>query len=422
MRRSALGRWKRLQDRSNERFPPESLPFPTAAQVDLLKAALFPVDQAAPAWRRWKDRGLQLEIADGESIRLFPQLWANREAAGIEPEDATLLKGVYRRALAANAVELGAALTAVRILTDAGIPAILFKGAAIIALADTSLGLRQIGDVDILVPEADAAQAIRLLMHAGYTPAKPGGPQIGVVHAWAGYGPRGSSLDVHWWAFKTAGDDGSMFRSAQNATLLGREVLVPSVTECLITTVGNAFHDQGAPVRWVADSLLLLRMGDIDWAVVLDRAAQRFGLTLSLSAGLEFLADEFAAPVPEDVLDELLRRPVHWRERAAYWAMVNRPPAGTNTLGQLERHHARRRHYPTGVPRSFLAHLAAATGDRTGRRRDLFRGVPRKNIGAAVVLLLRYLRTGSGKELRRQWAAVGRAPGSGAARRRNNGA
>jgi hypothetical protein len=42
-------KWQRLHIR-RERPGPEQLPFPTEAQLDLLKAALLPAEHAAPAW------------------------------------------------------------------------------------------------------------------------------------------------------------------------------------------------------------------------------------------------------------------------------------------------------------------------------------------------------------------------------------
>jgi hypothetical protein len=358
------------------RVPREQLPFPTEAQLDLLKAALLAADEAAPAWRRWKARGLQLKTVDEDSGRMFSQLWINRDAAGVDEEDRALLKGVYRQALANNAVTVGGALDALQPLLDAGIPLLFFKGAAMIAIAGGRLGLRRIIDVDVLVPEADAERAVAILVAAGHV-AKPNQPPapFGRYQAWASQSPDGAEIDLHWWAFKAAGDDSVMFETARPATLLGRSVQIPSATECLVCAVGAAFSGRppGAPLRWIADAMLLFELegSAIDWHVLLERA-RRPGLALGLSRGLEFLAREFGAPVPPEVLAELRRRPTTWRERGAHWAIVNDPRVGVAVLYQLEQHRARRLHYSAGVPWDFLGHLAQATGAMTGKRRDLF--------------------------------------------------
>jgi len=356
----------------------EELPFPTGAQLDLLRAALLPAQQAAPAWRRWKARGLQLESVDEASARMLSQLWTNRDAASIDAGDSTLLKGIYRHALARNAVTLENALEATDVLVSAGIPVLFIKGAAMIAINSGRVGARPIADADILIPETDAERAVALLMAAGYD-AKPGygmAPPAGLMHAWACKSPKGSELDVHWWAFKTAGDDTSMFETAREATILGRPVLIPSVTESLVHVVANAFVSPtgGSPLRWIADALLLLEIdgGTIDWDALVVRTS-RPGLTLRLASGLDFLAREFGAPVPADVVTVLRRRRVSWQERGAYWAAVNDPRVGVRLLYQLEQHRARRLYYPTGVPRDFLGHLAQVAGPMTGKRRDFLK-------------------------------------------------
>lgn len=359
------------------RTSPEGRPFPTEAQLDFLKAAVLPAEHAAPAWRRWKSRDIPLVEVDNASGRLFSQLWMNRSAAEIGDEDLPLLKGVYRQALASNAVTLSEAFQTTQPLIEAGIPVVFIKGAAMIAAAGGRLGLRRIVDVDVIVPESDAERAVASMKAAGYREKCPTGlpPAFGLYHAWTCQGENGSELDLHWWAYKTAGDDRCMFETARSATLLGRPVLIPSATEMLVMTVAGAFvgAPPDAPLRWIADAMLLFELeGDrIEWDVLLQRA-WRPGLTLGLISGLEFLAREFGAPVPPNVLADLRRRPVTVRERGAHWAACHDPRVGLRLLFHLELHRTRRLHNPVGVPRDFLGYLAQSTGAKTGKRRDVF--------------------------------------------------
>ena len=359
------------------RTSPEGRPFPTEAQLDLLKAAILPAEQAEPAWRRWKSRGIPLVEVDNASGRLFSQLWTNRSAAAIDEEDLPLLKGVYRQALASNAVTLNAAFETTQPLIEAGIPVVFIKGAAMIAAAGGRLGLRRIVDVDVIVPEADAERAVTALKAAGYQEKCPTGlpPAFVLHHAWTCIAPNESGLDLHWWAYKTPGDDRCVFETARPATLLGRTVLIPSATEMLVMTVAGAFvgAPPDSPLRWIADAMELFELDadHIEWDVLLQRA-WRPGLTLGLLAGLEFLAREFDAPIPPYVLADLRRRPVTLRERGAHWAACHDPRVGLRLLHHLEMHRTRRLRDPVGVPRDFLGHLAQSTGARTGKRRDVF--------------------------------------------------
>lgn len=386
------GAWERLVAESRRPVARDKLPFPTEAQLDLLRAALLPAERAAPAWRRWKSRGLDLETVDGDSFRMLSHLWTNREAAGVGAADLPILKGVYRQALATNAVVLASAVDATKVLRGAGIPVLFIKGAALLTLTG-QLGLRLIGDVDVLVPESEAERAVGVLSAAGYTSVASSLP-VGVVHAWACRSPNGGhQLDVHWWAFKTAGDDSPMFETAQTRVVLGQEVLIPSATETLLMTVANAFPGAGAPLRWIADAMALFEVGadPIDWEVVLRRTL-RTGLTLNVAAGLAFLAREFDAPVPRDVIEQLRRRRVHWRERAAHWSAVHNPGPGRVLFDQLERHQARRVYRPHNTPRDFPAYLAEI---RRSRRSDVLRRVPRTAIRTTAIVLMRYGRLGA---------------------------
>jgi hypothetical protein len=349
-------KWSRLFDSSEPTLQSVDSSYsalPDEAQLDLLRAALLPAEQAAPAWRRWKERGLPLKTVDGASARMFPQLWANRVAAAVCSEDIPLLKAVYRQALARNIVILRASLEAAQVLTDADIPVLFIKGAATIAMTGGRVGLRPIADVDVLVPEADAERAVTLLQAAGY--AAESDPPIGVSHGFNLQRADGSPLDLHWWAFKTAGDDRPMFDTAREATLLNRTVLIPSATDCLAMVVANAFRQGGSPLRWISDAVLIFRMDSdaIDWNMLLERA-RRPGLTPALATGLDFLAREFAAPVPPQFVAALRGRPLSWRESAAHWAAVTKPRSAKMLEG-LERQRAHHLYYRKSWSRHFLA-------------------------------------------------------------------
>ncbi len=359
--------------------PPEELPFPTAAQLDLVKAAVLPAGAAAAAWRRWKARGIPLEAVDHASGRLFSHLWTKRVEAGIGVEDLPLLKGIYRQTMANNAVTLDGAFEITQPIIDAGIPVLFIKGSAIIAIAGSrGLGMRRIVDADVLVREDEAERAIAIVKAAGHRGkwADHGlQPSFGISHAQSFTASNGSELDLHCWAFKTSGDDGSMFDTARTSSLLGRSVVIPSTTEALVMAVAQVFSGPApqAPLRWIADALVLfdLEADMIEWDVLLERS-RRPGLTLGLSAGLEFLSREFGAPVPDEVLSELRQRPVCLRERGLYLAACHNLRNIGLLLYQLELHRTRRLRDPAGVPSDFLKYVSQVTGARTGKRRDFF--------------------------------------------------
>jgi hypothetical protein len=349
-------------------LPPEDRPFPTPAQLDLLRAALLPAPAAAAAWRRWNERGMRLEVLDQPSHRMLSQLWTNREAAAIDPRDRPLLKGVYRQVLAENALVLSAGLDAVRTLEASQIPVVLIKGPAFLAFAGGHLGLRKTTDMDVLVPERDHAVAARVLMDIGY---RPKGGQSDVVlarRAWSGYDQRGFELDLHWWGYKTAGDDSCVFADARPSTLLGRPVLIPSPSEMLCSTIANAVvPGDAAPMRWIGDAMTLLSPDGVgvDWSVIVARAIAR-ELTLPIGAGLQFLATELGAPVPSGALRELAAVSTSRRARWSH-RMALSPGSSAWLFMEMERHRAVRAHVADATPRDILGYLKQVRGDPTRR-------------------------------------------------------
>jgi hypothetical protein len=69
----------------------------------------------------------------------------------------------------------------------------------------------------------------------------------------------------------------------------------------------------------VADAMLVLRRGGIDWSRLVEQAETR-GFVFRLGLGLEYLWETRAAPIPDDLLDALRAHRPRARERVEYWA------------------------------------------------------------------------------------------------------
>ncbi len=338
--------------------------FPTLVQLDLLRAALLPAEHAGPAWRRWRAAGLALERLDDPSRRMLSQMWANRRAAGVEAEDEVLLRGAYQEVWAHNAFAMAAVVPGVRALEAVGIPAVLLKGAALLAVAGDRMGVRRLADADVLVPEARAGDALEVLRRAGFTPVLPPVPEVRRTrHAWGLSNRRGGDLDLHWWAYKTPGDDAEVFAQARSASLLGEPVQVPAPAELLLLTVVHGLGPHPAAMRWIGDAMLLLQLEGavLDWDALVRRARAR-EVTVAAVAGLGFLARELHAPVPAEALRALGSPPSRRRSRWAHHAAISPSGRGAFYAMELESHRRRRRHDPAGTPWDFPGHLAQVVG------------------------------------------------------------
>ncbi len=338
----------------------EERAWPTARQRDLILAATGASGVAGQAWQRWQHGGDLLDV-DPASHRLLPLLWTNREAAGIDEEQLALLKGCYRQSLWRVQRTLAAGASALDALDDAQVPSMLLKGAAILASRPAHLGIRPMDDVDILVPRAAARVALDLLEGDGWRavhgPLRP----LGVWHAVDLVRAEHERVDLHWSATYIPGDDRAIWEDARPAKLLERSVLVPSPAIQLLITCVHGVRPSPAPVRWLADSLLILRNSDeIDWVALVDEARAR-RVTIALEGALRGLREQFDAPVPAGVLRQLVGGRHELGERIASWAA--RPDRrGAVYLTELHRYRRLRAIDDPDRPRSFVGHCARRWG------------------------------------------------------------
>jgi hypothetical protein len=337
------------------RLPDGALPTP--AQVDLLRAASLGAG-AAGAWRDWRSHALSIDDLDDASLRVLPRLWLNHAAAGIEADDLPRLRGTYRKAFAENVLVLAGSLEGLAAIESAGVPAVLIKGGAVLALQST-LGARTLADLDVLIPIERVAEARAALSSVGFE-AEDGAQArlVDVRHAWSFRNHQGVALDLHWYAFKTPGDDREVFARARVGELLGRSVAVPEAGELVLQVCVHGVGPWPASVRWIADAMALLAndADPIDWRRVVARAKAR-EVTVAAREAFGVLADEIGAPIPGFVLDELRRTPASWRERAAHRAVVE-GWRGSFYLSLVEFHRRARMHGAQRPPRDLLGHFA----------------------------------------------------------------
>ncbi|HUB76957.1 MAG TPA: nucleotidyltransferase family protein [Solirubrobacteraceae bacterium] len=333
--------------------------WPTARQRELIIAATAPGERAAEAWQRWLRGGDLLDI-DQPSYRLLPLLWRNRTAAGIAAEHLALLRGCYRQSLWSVHRTLAAGMTAVDSLDAAGVPVMLLKGAAILASNPPHIGIRPMADVDLLVPRPDAARAVRALQAGGWDSVHGLLAPIGVWHAVDLVRAEHERVDLHWSATSVPGDDRAVWADARRATLLERSVLVPSPTFQLLTTCVHGVGFDPAPVRWIADALLILGGRDqIDWPALLEEAVTRH-VAVALGQALRELAGRFDAPVPDRVVRALSRR-LAPGERAAQRA-AGGSGRGADYVVELQRYRRLRAIGDPDRAGSFVGHCARRWG------------------------------------------------------------
>jgi hypothetical protein len=398
---------------------------PSPLQTLLLHACLDSDPATASLhFEEWQ-RQLDLDHIDFGSYRLLPLLWKRIEALGFNSRDRDRIKGVYRRTWYANQLVLARASLLVQALAARQIPAMLIKGAALALSNYGDPGQRPMDDVDLVVPFAAAQPAVDTLLEAGWVaePTPLTGTRVAVAGAHASWtagprrrelfddayfqarhahgfrGPGGTGADLHWF-FSQGNFDPRLDEDVwQRAIPLpqragtGRwgNTLVPSPADhLLLLLVHGSRWNPIPPVRWVADSVILIRSAgpDLDWNQF-ERSAEARGQTATVAVMLAYLDREFHCGIPADVPGRLAAVPVSASARRRAELSMN-PPGMSAGLAELALLYQRYR-------------WLRRSGGRTPSRG--FPGYLRHILGApSLWALTRYV----GQELGRRWTGGGR--------------
>jgi hypothetical protein len=321
---------------------------PNPTQQLLLQACLLPEEKAVQAFAEWS----LLPTArrnEPASQRLFPLLWWRVNAWQSGPlrtsntDESPIWKQAMLRTWALNQRRLAHANQIAEQLRLAGSPLLLVKGLPLALFAYGHLGLRPMGDLDLVVPDAQARQSLEALSAAGWTPLPTplkgsNDPEVELLHPWIlqsralgdfselyfrvrnGHGFRyadGSEADLHWYIFHEQCEPGvdqpiwakalplqQLNRSSQSE--ISPHLLTLDPVDHLLLILAHASRwDEAAPIRWVADAVLLIQAVDhFNWPRFVSLAKDR-RLTAPAGALLVYLQGQMAMEVPATVLAEL---------------------------------------------------------------------------------------------------------------------
>jgi len=284
-------------------------PFPTVAQTQVLTTIFAPDAEARKAFNAWRAAVDLHGPFDSEVFRLLPLLYLRLRELEIEDSLMPRLKGTYRHALVRNIWLLHETGPPVAALERAGIPTLMLKGAPLALLSYSRRGARPMADLDVAVPKGRLAEAVRVLESAGWTSNRLNRGAISIFHAAPFRNARGGEFDLHWHILpETSGKtiEAYFWETARPFDLDGIATLMLDPALALVHALVHGLRSNPVPpVRWVADTLTLIRgSDDLDWSLLVEfaRAAH---VTQRVGLGLTLLAQRFDAPVPVDALQQL---------------------------------------------------------------------------------------------------------------------
>jgi len=246
-------------------------------------------------------------VSQAEEHGLAPLLHWHLQAEGADVPEAPAhrLRDRFRRNACRN-LRFGSELLQLSaILESAGIPVLAFKGPVTAWTLYESPALREMSDVDILVPPADARRAYDLLLSEGCVSNYPGADWR--MFDWLSETSLNFGevpIDLHWASlprllrFADAGA-GAWMRSRQ-VPVAGGAVRTLSPEDLLLFLSIHGAKHCWTSLNWLADWSRLAARPEVDWDVVIARArAGRASRTLSLALAL--IRDLLECPSPVDL-------------------------------------------------------------------------------------------------------------------------
>ncbi len=294
-----------------------------------LVAACVADDDAFPAALDRCMSAVQFDGVDPVSAELLPLLYRRVEDLDLEHPSRRRLRYFYLQTWRRNQMLLHRARSVLEHLDDAGTPAVVLKGGAIASSRyRDDLGVRPMGDLDVLISPGSAPALLRWMLDHGWhvddTLGWTHSQYVAAHHAVSMHHGTDGAVDVHVGLLSTDHSpdlDADLIRTAEPASLGGLSVRVLDTTSQIMHTLS---HSNPNGLRHIVDALYLIadRTSEIDWDVVCDQVIARRSIARTMET-IERLSAFAPSAVPATVVDRLEHAPRHWSD----WSYQSRPMA-----------------------------------------------------------------------------------------------
>lgn len=192
-----------------------------------------------------------------------------------------------------------------------GVRAIPFKGPTLALRAYGDVGLRQFGDLDILVHRKDVPRLKEILMAHRFAPRPEltktqQAAQLRFDCAYNFESQPGVMLDVHWNLFERHFafdiDIDRLWDRLEPVTISGKQLMTLSTEDLLLVLCLHGFTHLWERLGWICDVASLIESRkDLNWQLVLENATT-LGARRILSLGFSLAGDLLGAKIPDEVL------------------------------------------------------------------------------------------------------------------------
>lgn len=247
-----------------------------------------------------------------------------------------------------NLITLHTLAPVLRALSDADIPHIVLKGAALALTLYKNEGLRPMSDIDLLVQQNDVPHAVKVLSECGFCIAVP------EIHPGArlkydselllkSQNPVSPTIDLHWCLINAPHyhhtiSSPTVWETAQPLLVIDvpSQTLAPEIL--LLHLAGHLVmqhHEpEGIDILWAHDIALLLNecTATLDWDTVFE-LAQAWDLVIPLQRLLKHTATVWHVPLPEVILSAVSRlQPSRAEQHLIHWRASDRKQTGIRTV------------------------------------------------------------------------------------------
>jgi hypothetical protein len=223
----------------------------------------------------------------------------------------SVLQEFTQRNLRRNLRMTGELVILLRLLAERGVNVIPFKGPTLAALAYGDLGLREFGDLDLLIARSDFMKAQELLVARGYQPefllnvsqAASFAETCNVMAFW--HAEKSVSVELHWELspkYLPFSPDPDWLRERMAPSHPGgQRVMTLSPEDLLVYLCAHGAKHVWEKLIWIVDVAgLIHRRSNLDWRRVYDLAAQQ-RCERGLFLGLRLARDVIGASVPAEI-------------------------------------------------------------------------------------------------------------------------